>query len=351
MDTPFNVEAAMRVVHERIKLREGLFADVASPIVPEGRFVELKRLEAALNHGYRLFGDRLAVHRQGLRGKVEFFAKRVIRKLLRWYVRPQVEFNAAVARAVGECLRHLTVAASEAAGVRGEVRGLAGRGGAGPEAESEPCEVEYYHRFEERFRGPRALILERQRPYVTYFEGRTPVLDAGCGRGEFLELLHEAGVDGYGIDLNPEMVAHCRAAGLHAVQAEVFAHLEAVPDGSLGGVYLGQVVEHLAPPRISRLLKRVREKLQWGGVAVAETPNPVCEAAMRGFYIDPTHVRPVHPELLRFLAEEAGLDVGHFVFCSPLPGCEPASRRVDGSTEYEDVAGYRDYAAVLRRKY
>jgi SAM-dependent methyltransferase len=353
MNAIIDVEGRRHEIHERLKVREGILPSPAAPalLAPEARFLEMKRLEAYLNHHYFVFGQPLPVHRQGFKGKIEFFAKRLIRKLLRWYVKPQVDFNASVTRSVAECLRHFTVMVSELSALRGDIRRLEGQGQHGQTAESEPCEIEYYHRFEERFRGPRDIILDRQRQYLPLFAGCGPVLDIGCGRGEFLELLQEAGIDGRGVDVNPEMVAHCQGQGLKAVQADAFAHLESLPDGSLAGIYMAQVVEHLPPPRISKLLKSARDKLSWDGVLIAETPNPVCEPAMRTFWIDPTHIRPVHPELLRFLGEEAGFAFSHFVFTSALPGAEPVTKKVEGASEHQDVTSYRDYAIVLRRKY
>lgn len=52
-----------------------------------------------------------------------------------------------------------------------------------------------YFDFENYFRGSKDAIKENQKQYVPYFEGKKNVLDLGCGRGEFLELLKEHDID------------------------------------------------------------------------------------------------------------------------------------------------------------
>jgi O-antigen chain-terminating methyltransferase len=116
----------------------------------------------------------------------------------------------------------------------------------------------------------------------------------------------------------------------------------------LGGILAAQVIEHFPPADIARLLEFSLDTLTGNGIVIFETPNPICEEVLRTFYIDPTHVRPVHPDLVRFLAEEAGLKFLQFVFSSPLPGLNCPSLVVR-STDQCDLAGYRDYAIVLER--
>src|SRR5262249_30178273 len=93
-----------------------------------------------------------------------------------------------------------------------------------------------YVLFEDRHRGTAEEIRERQRVYLDLFTGGGRVLDVGCGRGEFLELCREGGIDARGIDLDPAMVARCRQAGLAAEEADALAYLDALPDGTLGGI-------------------------------------------------------------------------------------------------------------------
>src|SRR4051812_7313934 len=104
-----------------------------------------------------------------------------------------------------------------------------------------------YRGFEDRFRGSIHEIREKQRVFVPLFAGASDVLDIGCGRGEFLALLKEHRIGGRGIDANAEMIAAARERGVDAAQADALAHLQSLPDASLGGVIASQVVEHLQP--------------------------------------------------------------------------------------------------------
>ena len=177
-----------------------------------------------------------------------------------------------------------------------------------PSAQSEIPSLEIdYTRFADRFRGTAEVVRERQRMYVPVFSGRMNVLDIGCGRGEFLEVLREAGVGARGVDLDADSVAACRAAGLQAEEADVFVWLAQQPDRSFDGIFAAQVVEHLHPHQVPALVNLCSAKLRPGGVLVLETPNPECLAIFSThFYLDPTHQRPVPPGLLVFYFEEFG---------------------------------------------
>jgi O-antigen chain-terminating methyltransferase len=165
-----------------------------------------------------------------------------------------------------------------------------------------------YSRFAERFRGTDEQIRRNMEFYRPFFEGRDNVLDIGCGRGEFLEVMREAGIPARGIDLSPESVAQCRDKGLTAEIADLFAFLAAQPDGEFDGILSSQVVEHLPPDRIPEMIRLCGAKLRHGGVLAIETPNPECLAIFATyFYLDPTHTRPMPHQYLQFCMEEAGL--------------------------------------------
>lgn len=170
-----------------------------------------------------------------------------------------------------------------------------------------------YAAFEERFRGSREEIQDRQRVYLPLLTearlGTTdrPVLDLGCGRGEWLELLRDHGLHARGVDCNRVFVSQCRERGLEVVEAELFEHLRAVPDASVGAVTAFHVAEHLPFDRLLALFDEVLRVLQPGGLLVFETPNP--ENLIVGacnFYVDPTHQHPIPPQTLKFLAEARG---------------------------------------------
>jgi 2-polyprenyl-3-methyl-5-hydroxy-6-metoxy-1,4-benzoquinol methylase len=165
-----------------------------------------------------------------------------------------------------------------------------------------------YARFAERFRGPQENVRKSHDFYKTLFEGRASVLDIGCGRGEFLEMMRSLGVPAKGIDLSDESVAECRSKGLDAEMADLFTMLDGATDGEFDGIFCSQVVEHLDPLLLPKMISLCAEKLSRGGVMAIETPNPECLAIFASFfYLDPTHARPVPAPLLEFYMTEAGL--------------------------------------------
>jgi O-antigen chain-terminating methyltransferase len=179
-----------------------------------------------------------------------------------------------------------------------------------------------YVAFEDRHRGSPEEIAARQRVYVALFDRVPgPVLDAGCGRGEFLDLLGSAGVTAYGVDADREMVERCRRRGLDVRPGDLIDHLRSLGAGSLGGIFAAQVVEHLDTPALLDFLALAREKLGTGGRLLLETINPASLSTFSGaFYLDLTHVRPVHPSALRRAVEAAGFGNVVIVGRSPLPG-------------------------------
>lgn len=177
-----------------------------------------------------------------------------------------------------------------------------------------------YLGFEDRFRGAQDEIRARVAEYLPIFEGASDVLDAGCGRGEFLDLLRERGIAARGVDLNHEMVEVCRARGLEVVEADALGYLETMPDQSLGGVFAAQVVEHLEPAYLLRLLDVAYHKLRPGSAIVLETVNPACWLAFFESYIrDLTHVRPIHPDTLSYLLVASGFQQIETRYRAPVP--------------------------------
>jgi SAM-dependent methyltransferase len=180
------------------------------------------------------------------------------------------------------------------------------------------------------------------------------VLDLGCSRGEFLELMRENGIAARGIDLDPESIALCRQKGLDVEQADLFSYLAGLADQSLGGVFSSQVVEHLPPNRLPELIALAARKLEPGGLLAIETPNPECLAIFASnFYLDPTHVRPVPSALLHFYFEENGLGSIEVRQLAPATEVFPeiaALAGVDGLAAFQQrFFGGLDYA-ILGRK-
>ena len=182
------------------------------------------------------------------------------------------------------------------------------------------------------------------------------MLDVGCGRGEFLDLLRERGISATGVDINHDMVELCRARGLDVVQGDALAHLEQLDDGALGGLFAAQVVEHLESSRLLAFIDAAHRKLRSGAPLALETINVASWSAFfRSYVRDITHVRPVHPETLQFLVGTAGFRNSQIVYRSPYPEEErlrqveelPAATSSDeGGDPAADLARV---AAVLNR--
>jgi O-antigen chain-terminating methyltransferase len=206
-----------------------------------------------------------------------------------------------------------------------------------------------YARFAERFRGTEEYVRSKQAFYVPQFAGCTDVLDIGCGRGEFLEVMKNAGVAARGIDSDPESVALCRAKGLEAEVADLFIYLNDLPDSALDGIYSSQVVEHLPPERVPELVRLAGAKLRRGGVLAIETPNPECLAIFAShFYLDPTHTRPIPAALMVFYLEEFGFGRVEVHRMSPAVETMPSLATVPSEFR-EAFFGALDYAVVGRK--
>jgi glycosyltransferase involved in cell wall biosynthesis/SAM-dependent methyltransferase len=196
-------------------------------------------------------------------------------------------------------------------------------------------DANHYRGFEDIFRGPEEFISERQRSYLSLVEGRGPVLDVGCGRGEFLDLLAEVGIRAVGVDLDSDMVERCRAKGHAAELADAVSYLNAQPDDSIGAVFSAQVIEHLAYDDLVALLNVAERKLSPGGVFIAETVNPHAVHAFKTYWVDLTHRNPIFPEVAVALSRLAGFEAAVVQF--PLgSGNLEADRFTQG--EYAVVA-------------
>ena len=177
-----------------------------------------------------------------------------------------------------------------------------------------------YVAFEDQFRGSEESVAATFDEYLPIFAGATAVVDLGCGRGEFLAALQSSGVRARGVDSNEAMVAVARERGLDATQGDALGYLAALPDESIDGLIATQVVEHLEPSYLNRLLDTSARRLRPGAPIVLETINPACWYAFFSSYIrDPTHVRPVHPETLQYLLRASGFERVEIRYRSPLP--------------------------------
>jgi O-antigen chain-terminating methyltransferase len=214
----------------------------------------------------------------------------------------------------------------------------------------------FYVGFEDRFRGSEDDIRAKVRIYPPKFKAtriafdKYPVVDLGCGRGELLDSLQEAGIHAIGTDINGEMVKRAQAKGLEVQQSEALTFLRQQRINSLGGIAALHLIEHLPFTDMVQLFEACYRALQPGALAIFETPNP--ENLVVGadtFYLDPSHLRPIPPQLTQFVLEKTG-----FTGITILPLHEVTDARLSYKSKLlttiaERLDGPRDYAAIAKK--
>lgn len=324
------------------------------------------------------------------------FVKRAMRRSLTWYTRPLHQFQGAVARSLQEISEFLDNLQASVDSVSGELVNVGdkvarletfetrvlelerhmrhlnhlaenaalARDGASPgaptwqSAVASDAQFDYFG-FEQQFRGPEEAIRERQVAYAKYFHNARKVADLGCGRGEFLEVLREREISAIGVETGTDAFLHCREKGLEVVQQDLFTYMESLEDESLGGIFSSQVIEHLPASLQLRMVNLAHRKLTPGAYLVIETINPESLYALsRNFVLDPTHVRPMHPETLAFVMRSLKFNHVELKFSSPAPGWPMPKLKMEHPTAELDsfnqtlermntaLFGNQDYAAI-----
>jgi SAM-dependent methyltransferase len=212
-----------------------------------------------------------------------------------------------------------------------------------PQASPAAAEEWLYRRLEEGLRGSEADVRAALAPYVDYARRHpAPVLDVGCGRGEFLELCRDAGIDAHGYDTNARSIADLQARGLNASVGAIPACLAAHADGSIGTILAAHVVEHLPVGALLELFAQAKRVLRAGGFLMLETPNAEALAVSASdFWRDPTHLAPRHVAALTLLAREYGFAVEQVQAVHPFT----ASRRLQVTED--DPPAMRRFADQL----
>ncbi len=215
-----------------------------------------------------------------------------------------------------------------------------------------------YVSFEDRFRGTREDIKSRQRVYLSHIEqagagtDEAPILDLGCGRGEWLELLGENRKTAMGVDLNRILVSESLTLGLSVVEQDALSYMKSLTSNTLGAITAFHLIEHLPLNTLVAILDESLRVLRPGGLLIVETPNPenLRVGACR-FYIDPTHQNPLPPVTTQYLMEARGF-VG--CDCLRLHPCDLSAEPDDMAAALPDslvrmLCGEQDYAVLARK--
>ena len=224
----------------------------------------------------------------------------------------------------------------------------------GPTDSSQQSQIDtFYLALEDRFRGDRSQIRERLRVYLPILQDTDlrqsgdKILDLGCGRGEWLELLRDEGYQGIGLDINQPMIQYCQEMRLSILDADALAYLKSLPDNSLGGVTGFHIVEHLPFEVLIELVSQTHRVVRTGGLIIFETPNPRnVLVGSCNFYFDPTHKNPIPPETLQFVAQYSGFDSAQILRLNPSdnPRVLETSDLADRFNEL--FYGSMDYAVI-----
>lgn len=202
-----------------------------------------------------------------------------------------------------------------------------------------------YHPYEDKYSAPEVLVKLKLKDYVNNFVNCQNVLDIGCGRGEFLELLKSKSIKAVGIEQNESMVELCHKKKLKNVfLSDYFSFLVKQKDGSFDGAFCSQYIQFLLFSDIELLFYLLSKKLRKGSILIVETLNPLCKRFSEMFYINPHHTNPIYPAAFEKIAEVYGFRIKEVLFKSPLTDSIP-----DNTTDERKADKYKDFVIYMSK--
>lgn len=259
----------------------------ASVAPPPSNFSNLTKISSDVWKAQEAVGQ-LNPRNEGLLNHLVQGGKQFLQRSLSWYTRSLQAFNHHVASAIEEQGYAINSLDRSSQQLRDEVRRL----------ENELLKLQS-SRFEATVRTMELATRETLETYVAFFRDSSNVADLGCGRGEFLELLKEVGVPSYGVDSDEDACVTAARKDLKVFNDDVFDHLSQLPERSLDGIFSSRLIEFLPTHLQAKLVGLCGTKMKPGGVLLVETTNPDSRYGYgRIANLDPTHLRPVSPELM-----------------------------------------------------
>ena len=310
-DVPY-VEDVMEDVNRYINLSDSNYWELDS--ISGSTQKKLQKKMEAINGKYIITLDRPLGVAVGFKAKMSLLAKRVVRKLSRWYVsdlaEQQTEYNKLVTQYLNRELPMLFAMNREILAMKKELKEI--RHGSIPE--------QFYVDFENAFHGDQTVNRARLEKYAALFQGKQNVVDLNCGRGDFLTLMSEHEIPAKGVDPNGLMVEQCRQKGMQAEKKEALSFLEGCETESLDGLFAGRLVDNLTAGKVYLLIQEAYRVLKKDGVFVVEAINPLSMGTFgHNCSMDPAHRAPVHPELMRFMAQSLGFEAAAVAFVDEFP--------------------------------
>ncbi len=174
-------------------------------------------------------------------------------------------------------------------------------------------EPNHYLEFEDKFRGDRDSIIKQFHNYdklinltIKKFE-EPKLLDIGCGRGEWLEHWCKLAPNSLGLEINRNMAQTCKSYGLNILEGDAIETIKKIEDNSISVITIFHLIEHLEYNILMELIKECNRVLNEKGLLIIETPSiDNLVVSTKSFYVDPTHINPIHPDGITFSIEKCG---------------------------------------------
>jgi SAM-dependent methyltransferase len=120
----------------------------------------------------------------------------------------------------------------------------------------------------------------------TSLDASSKILDIGCGKGRFLQLLTQFGYRPEGVEIRPFLVSEVRGRGFTCVTPSEFKKTKTVYDA----VLMAHIIEHFNPDKLLEFMDEYFDRVHIGGYVLIATPLPT-----KAFYYDFDHLRPYFP--------------------------------------------------------